>query len=233
KDATNLAQQEAQAILESRGSTPRLFRNTLVFLVADGVRWQDLDDALRKFLAWDSILAEREVLNLSPFQVKQAETQRQSADQTVDARIPETYCWLLVPEQGKPQEPISWQAFRLSGNDFLAARAYKKLRAEELLLTSFGPTMLRKYLDEVPLWDRDAPHVGLQQLIKYFATYLYLPRLAGPSVLIRAINDGLARLTWAEETFAYAEGYDAANERYVGLVAGQQITLSVESGGML
>ncbi|MGQ9483275.1 MAG: Swt1 family HEPN domain-containing protein [Chloroflexus sp.] len=233
KDATNPAQQEAQAILESRGSTPRLFRNTLVFLAADGVRWQDLDDALRKFLAWDSILAERETLNLSPFQVKQAETQRKNADQTVDARIPETYCWLLVPEQGKPQEPISWQAFRLSGNDALAARAYKKLRADELLLTSFGPTMLRKYLDEVPLWDRDAPHVSLQQLIKFFATYLYLPRLAGPSVLIQAISDGLARLTWAEETFAYAEGYDAANERYSGLVAGQQVTLSADSGGML
>lgn len=93
--------------------------------------------------------------------------------------------------------------------------------------------MLRNYLDEVPLWDRGALHVSLQHLIRYVAIYLYLPRLAGPSVLIRAISDGLARLTWAEETFAYAEGYDATNERYLGLVAGQQVALSADSGGML
>ena len=50
----------AAKILESRGSAPRLFRNTLVFLAADKVRYQDLDEALRKYLAWDSIVEEKE-----------------------------------------------------------------------------------------------------------------------------------------------------------------------------
>ena len=39
------AEAAAQAILESRGNTPRLYRNTLVFLAADQVRLQDLDEA--------------------------------------------------------------------------------------------------------------------------------------------------------------------------------------------
>jgi hypothetical protein len=65
----------AKAILDNRGNTPRLFGNTLVFLALDKVRLQDLDEAIRRFLAWRSILDEREGLNLDPFQVRQAETQ--------------------------------------------------------------------------------------------------------------------------------------------------------------
>jgi predicted AAA+ superfamily ATPase len=99
KEAGSAAETAARAILESRGNTPRLYRNTLVFLAADKVRLQDLDEALRRFLAWKSILAEKEALNLDPHQVRQAETQKQAADGAVSARLPETYQWLLVPEQ--------------------------------------------------------------------------------------------------------------------------------------
>ncbi len=60
----------AKAILESRGSAPRLFRNTLVFLAADKTRLQDLDEAARRYLAWESILNERVELNLDPQQAK-------------------------------------------------------------------------------------------------------------------------------------------------------------------
>ena len=57
----------------------------------------DLDEAVRRYLAWESILAEQDLLDLSPHQVLQAETQKTSADSTVTARLPETYQWLLVP----------------------------------------------------------------------------------------------------------------------------------------
>jgi predicted AAA+ superfamily ATPase len=60
KEPGSAAETAARAILESRGNTPRLYRNTLVFLAADKVRLQDLDEAVRRFLAWESILAEKE-----------------------------------------------------------------------------------------------------------------------------------------------------------------------------
>ena len=78
------------AIFESRGNTPRLYRNTLVFLAADKTRLQDLDEATRRYLAWEPILTEKVTLNLDPQQVKQAETQKTSADGAVTARLPET-----------------------------------------------------------------------------------------------------------------------------------------------
>jgi len=110
-------------ILAQRGNTPRIYRNTLVFLAADKSRVQDLDEAARRYLAWVSILSEKDHLNLSPHQVKQAETQKASADGAVTARIPEAYQWLLVPVQSSPKADEDIQAIRLSGQDPLAVRA--------------------------------------------------------------------------------------------------------------
>ena len=231
RESGNAAEAAAKAILESRGNAPRLYRNTLVFLAADRVRLQDLDEALRKYLAWSSIVAEKEALNLDPHQVRQAETQKQAADGAVTARLPETYQWLLVPEQPNPQAPVVWQALRLSGSDALAVRASKKLRSEELLVASLGSTILRKHLDEVPLWR--SHHVPVRQLVDDFARYLYLPRLAGPEVLLQAIRDGVALLTWKTDTFAFAESHDEAAGRYRGLRAGQSITVTADGGGLL
>ena len=61
KDAGSAALKAAKAMFESRGNSPRLYRNTLVFLAADKNRLQDLDEALRKFLAWSSIVDENNI----------------------------------------------------------------------------------------------------------------------------------------------------------------------------
>ncbi|NLH98010.1 MAG: ATP-binding protein [Chthonomonadales bacterium] len=231
KEEGNAAVNAAKAILESRGNTPRIYRNTLVFLAVDKVRMQDLDEALRRYLAWKSIVDERVALNLDPHQVTQAETQLQAADSTVTARLPEAYQWVLVPEQRDPGSKLEWHALRLTGSDPLATRAGKKLRSEELLVTGLGATILRKHLDEVPLWRGD--HVRVRQLVEDFARYLYLPRLAGTDVLAQAARDGVALLTWQTDAFAYAESYDDAAARYRGLRAGQLVALSADDSGLL
>lgn len=232
KEPSCPAETAAKAIFESRGTAPRLYRNTLVFLAADKTRLQDLDEAARRYIAWESILAEKVTLNLDPQQVKQAETQKTAADGAVAARIPETYQWLLIPMQTTPQAAIEWQAIRLSGQDALAVRASKKLRGDELLLTGFAATRLRMELDRVPLWRGD--HVPIKQLIEDFARYLYLPRLKDSPVLLQSISDGLGLLTWEKDSFAFAESFDEASSRYRGLRCGQIVTVSLDNlGGVL
>jgi predicted AAA+ superfamily ATPase len=76
KEPGSKAEVAAKGIFESRGNTPRLYRNTLAFLAVDQTRLQDLDEAVRRYLAWDSILAEETTLNLDPHQKKQAEGQK-------------------------------------------------------------------------------------------------------------------------------------------------------------
>ena len=88
KEEESAAETAAKAILESRGSAPRLFRNTLLFLAVDKTRLQDLDEAVRHYLAWTSIIAEKETLNLDPHQLKQAESQCKAAESTVTPASP-------------------------------------------------------------------------------------------------------------------------------------------------
>ncbi len=224
KEIGNLAEQAAHAILQSRGNTPRLYRNTLVFLAADKTRMQDLDEATRKYLAWHSILDEQKNLNLSPYQVTQAENQKHAAETVVTSRLPETWQWLLVPVQSKPQDVVTWYVMRLTGTDTLAMRASKKLRTEELLLTSFAPSRLRMELDGIPLWRGN--HVAVKQLVEDFARYLYLPRLKNPSVLLHTISEGLKLLTWQEDSFGFADSFDEAACRYRGLRNGTVVHLT-------
>src|SRR5262249_16067544 len=194
RDANNAAELAAKAILDMRGNSPRLYRNSLVFLAIDKTRLQDLDEAVRRYLAWQSILDDKENLDLSPNQVRQAEQQRKDADGTITGRLPEAYQWLLVPTQATPQSPIEWQSFRLTGQDALAARTSKKLKGDELLVTSFGSARLRMELDRIPLWRGD--HVEIRQLVEDFGRYLYLPRVRDPEVLLGAIRGGFSLLTW-------------------------------------
>jgi predicted AAA+ superfamily ATPase len=231
KEPGNPAENAARAILQSRGSAPRLYQNALVFLAADKTRMQDLDEALRRCLAWESIVDEREKLNLTPHQVKQAETQKRAANDAVSARLPETFLWALVPSQASPQAPVELQVVKLTTGEGLAVRASQKLKKDELLIVEFAGTMLRKAMDDVPLWRSD--HVALRQLAEDFSRYVYLPRLAGPDVLIRAAQDGLGRLTWNPETFAYADRFDEEAGSFVGLRVGEQVRLSPDSAGVL
>ncbi len=221
----------AKSILEARGNAPRLFRNTLAFLAADDTRLQDLEDGVRHYLAWDSILADRESLDLPPHQVRQAKSQRTAADGAVAARIGETFQWLLIPIQLTPQANLEWQGIRLAGQEPLAERASRRMRGDELLITAFAGTRLRMELDRIPLWRGD--HVPIRQLVDDFARYPYLPRLKDPSVLTEAILNGLALLTWEQDSFAYADGYDDSAGRYLGLQFGLRTTLADSDPGLV
>ena len=226
----SLAVAAAKAILESRGSAPRNYRNSLVFLAADKTRLQELVDAIRRYLAWESILGERETLDLSIYQVKQAETQRDAASGAVKARIPETYQWLLVPVQNNPGAEVEWSSIRVTGQEALAVRASKKLKGDELLVTTFASTLLRMELDRVPLWRGD--HVAVQQIVEDFARYPYLPRLIDPSEILKAAGEGVGLLTWKQDAFAFADSFDDEEQRYRGLRGGQVVEL-VRPEGLL
>jgi len=230
KTADSKAKLMVEDILNKRGNSPRLYKNMLVFLAPDKARLNDLEQAIRNYLAWDSIWKEREILNLDAFQSNQASTKREQADETVQSRIKEAYVWLLAPMQPDPQGSIEWQESRLQGQDPLTIRAIKKLKNDENLITQFSPTRLRLELDRY-LW-KETDHLNLRKLWEYFATYLYLPRLKDNQVMIQAIQDGVAQIDWAEN-FAYAEGRDEEENRYLNLKTAQRTSIIVDSQSLV
>jgi predicted AAA+ superfamily ATPase len=218
----------AQRVLDERAGGPRLNRNMLAFAAADSARLEDLRDAVRNHMAWDSIAREQDSLNLDTVQRSQVTARRTEWDESVDQRLHESYQWLLVPSVTPGEATVRWEAVRIGGGDPLALRASRKLRSEEGLITTYSGARLRMDLDRIPLW-RDSD-VAVRDLWSYYAQYLYLPRLRDVSVLLSAVADGVGRLDWKQDGFAYAEGWDETSQRYAGLRAGEGITLGEPRG---
>ncbi|HYI97409.1 MAG TPA: DUF499 domain-containing protein, partial [Bryobacteraceae bacterium] len=234
KEAISPALAAAKNIFDMRGTTPRIYKNAVVFLAADRVRLEELEQAVRNFLAWKSILddaeGDRPSLNLDNFQRTQASAQRKTAEQTVHSRIAETYQTVLAPSQDDPQAQISWKVARASGTDGLAVRAWKKLKSDGALVADFAGSILRLDLDRV-LWRGDS--VTVRQLMDDYASYPYLQRLRDPSTLAGAIADGIASMTWVQDGFAYADAWDESAQRHRGLRSAQNVTIREDDNGVL
>jgi hypothetical protein len=227
KTADSPARLAAQRFLEQRSGGARVHRNMLVVLAADRSRLEELRQGVRDYLAWKSIEAEKETLNLDAFQSRQAETKRAQFDDVVAQRIGETFIWVLVPTQAADDPTISWEETRVNGPDPLAVRVAKKLRNEEALITEYSGARLRMDLDRIPLWR--GGHITLRQLWSDYSQYLYLPRLRDSAVLLDAVRTGVALFTWSTDTFAYASAYDEQSGRYVGLAASQHVAVLLDA----
>lgn len=228
RNGASKAQAAAQEILERRGNSPRIYRNMLVFLAADSERLDELQQAVRLWLAWTSIQQEEDQLNLDAAQKRQVANQVKKYDETIVARLSETYCHLIVPSQDGTG-PVEWISTRMQGGEGLVERASRRLARDEELITQWSPATLRIELDRW-LW-KDQQHLSVKQLWEYLASYLYLPRLRNEQVLVDAIRNGVGSLTWGDY-FAYAsavreDGY------YVGLAAGSLPSINLDSSSVL
>ncbi|GHO67438.1 hypothetical protein KSC_063300 [Ktedonobacter sp. SOSP1-52] len=234
RDQQSPAIHAAQELLDKRGNASRHARNALIFLAADRIKIDALQQGIRQYLAWNSIYQEQEseVLNLDAFQRAQVKSKLADAEKTVELRIPETYVWLLVPGKEGPHGAEFWEGIRLQPDDAktLALAASTRLSKDGQLISAYAATSLRRDLDnpKAPLW-RGANHVSIETLKQDFANYLYLPRFKNTEVLLEALRSGLQSTNWERETFAYADRWDQEEQRYVGLKAGPGSNL-LESG---
>lgn len=237
KQPNSAAVRAAFGILD-RGGAGRNCGNMLVFLAADQGKWNDLKQATRLELAWESIVKDiaQRVLVVETTEEDQAKKKLENAKRTVQDQIPECYMWLLVPEQATPVQgqkipDIEMREHRLQGNEPLPVRASKRMVKDELLIREMSGTRLRHELDQIPLWRGDS--VGVKQLVDDFGRHAYLPRVRNSQVLLDAIEDGAKSFAWEIETFGYADGFDKATGRYLGLIGGRQAKVRLDSDSLV
>lgn len=213
----------AGQILAQRSAGPRINRNLLVFCAASEARLEELRTATRQYLAWESILTDesKQKLELTRSDKAQATSMVTETKGTATGRIAETYLHVLVPEQTAGTREIRWHQTRPSGTGSLAERIALKLESEERLITTYGGTRVRMDVDRIPLWS-DRQDVSVEALWKAYCQFPYMPRLASFEVLAGAINDGVSKIDWQTETFAYADGHDG--DRWFGLASAQLVT---------
>jgi predicted AAA+ superfamily ATPase len=204
---------EAKDILMQRGSTPRVYRNMLVFIAADARQLNNLKDAVRASLAWGEIVRDTDRLNLTQSDSALAKAKLVESNETMKTRLKEAWCYLHYPAQESAQADVEWVSGKIPAQDGLLARASKKLVAEEGLLTDLGPTRLDRDLQKY-IWN-GKPHLSLKDLREYLNRYIYLPRLKNQEVLIKAVQGAVAGML--PGPFAYAERWDEKSDTYLGL----------------
>jgi len=225
-DGASAAMTFARRAVDTRGSAQRANRNMLVFLAADMKRMEELSDAVRDYLAWQSIAGSEErikELDLPPQQAAQARRRLKDANDAVTLRTADAYHWAIVPVQRQPDRPITLDALRLDGaQDRLAERASEKLCQSDLLRTVQGARVIRYDLDtRLPsVWEHGHARVG--ELWTYYCRHPYLPRLRDRAVLDQGILSVDQELTWDTEAFAVATGYDEHTGRFLGLAIPHQ-----------
>jgi predicted AAA+ superfamily ATPase len=210
------ALQWASGAIQSKGTSPRQYQNTLVFLAPDEKTIENLFLALADRRAWQKVIDEKLLLNLTVNQENQAAAKIQEATTAIAARIPETWCHLLVPYQSEPgPQGASWDEHRLSGGKgSLAERTAEKCIQEDLLANQLGARAIRDKLNAF-LW-KERPHVEVRELVDWCRKYLYLPRIANDQVILDALVNPSAALT-GETTFHLADSLDVGSGRYQGL----------------
>ena len=201
-----------EVILNSRGTSPRIYKNMLAFVAPDYDNLASLQVEVKRFIAWKSIVTEKDDLNLDGNQIREAQQNLDRSNHTVDLRINETYCWLLVPyiDQFGDMKTIQWEVSSIcGGDDSIVYKAGKKMIQSEQVITNWAPALLLMQLDDL-LW-KDSNDIQIKNLWGYLSTYCYLPRLANYRVLEDAILRGLA----SDEYFALAGAYSGS--RYIDL----------------
>ena len=202
------AVKKAEEILNTRGSSPRTYRNMLAFVAPDQSLLPDLKKAVSDLLAWESIKTDSTRLNLDAAQNAETASNISRCNDTVNSRLREVYCWLLVPsiDSAADMKTILWDVDRLIGVEPIVSKAASKMIQNEQIITKWAPSLLKMELDNL-LW-KDDNHIQVKKLWEYLTTYCYLPRLANFSVLESTIRAGVA----SDESFAIASSING--ERY-------------------
>ena len=206
----------ASRILSTRGTSPRRYKNMLVFAACDGGAVSALEQAARAYLSWRSISDDREQLNLDMAQQRETDQSMRRADQTLSTRIQEAYSWLIAPhiDLQSGSMDVAWEIDRIAGGgEDVVRKAASKLVSNEAAITQWAPALLRMELDRV-LW-KGKRDIQVKQLWEYLCTYCYLPRLSSFDVLETAILQGLP----SREYFGIADG--VAEDRYLNLSFGE------------
>lgn len=220
KQEEDAARGFAKNILENRGTTPRKYRNMLLFLAADADKLTILKRAVREYKAWKEILAEKQIHNLDSLQITDAKSNLESAEKTFAIKVSQAYCRIFAPAQssGADTKNLQWDMKEIActAEENISAAA-EKVTSNEMLLKGLGREQLKRLLDEFIWRERDA--VKLNQLWEYFTTFYYLPRLNDKEVLLETVRKGVEN-----KTFALAEN-ENLDELKFGDISLREISL--------
>jgi len=202
-------------------TTQRGRRNTLLFVVADEPQLDEARTAMRRALAWESIVKDGRLQGqLTQAQAADAREKAKTSREGAVRAVRHAWSHILYPvktESTEPGTPFDLDHLALTAKDHVGipAAVYAKasVKGDGIIKETLGGETLSARLKE--LWPEDKPHLTVAEIAQWFASFVYLPKLRDRVVLETAIRDALAKL---DPAFAYADSFDSASGKYVGLL---------------
>ncbi len=177
-----------QELLNRCGQTFRVYRNTLLLLVADQWDLQSARQQIRRYLAYKSILADETLRRqLSQENRKTLEERIKDAEEAIEYQLLTVYRYLVKMEE---EEDLRWFDLGLPTvrrKLSIAERVSEYLKREEVLLFKVSP----RYILEKTLRP-DETEKSLREIYEAFLRYPHLSMLGGKEALFESVAKGVA-----------------------------------------
>ena len=233
KSLTNRASENDDAtpearniLLNHRGDTDRVHRNTLLFLAARKDEVRSLLARVKTCLAWHSILnGDRRIENVEGDRRMQAAESIRQTDQNARTALVGAYRWTMAPAQDDPQSAdyrmnVSETAAVDTGE--IAQSAFDKFIADEALVERISSSALDNMLQQY-IWrsEQYRDHIDIDTLWNQMASHVYMHRLRDKSVLTSCIESGVL-----DSKFGYSESYnpDSSTDQYPDIRFGEPLS---------
>lgn len=126
-----------QDLIENRGETRRIYRNTLFFIIPSSGEASELKGELKKVIAYEEIQKDKS-LNLSPAQWKEIDQALKQSGIVLANALRKDYRIVLIPaKEGFSEEDLGLPAAGMNAR--FDETVYDMLRVKSLILTSIGP----------------------------------------------------------------------------------------------
>ncbi len=170
--------------VENHGETPRIYRNTLIFLAPDPNQKAVLNDFLRKLLALRSIEGD-EKLTLTESQKKEIKNKVKNQEQKAYEELRKCYRYVYLPIKGDFKEiDLGFATF---GEVFVDREIFNRLKSEGEILERISPAVIKeKYL-------KDREYVNTKNLLEAFWKTPGEIRLTSAEGLMDGIKEGVER----------------------------------------
>ncbi len=231
KNKDSLAIRNAAEINSKRGNQPRLNQNRLVYLASDEDAIAQVWNQTKHFLSWESIVADKLMLNLDQHQAGEAEQSVKDAEGRLSGSLKEAFKWVLTPAQdANPRGGLTdvfWEESAIQTMSLDLTDAIRKsLEDQERLIPRWSPIHLRTTL-QTWFWREETDDVSTFEVWKAFCSYPYLPRLLDKKVLEDAVASGVS----SKDFFGYA--FSKNNDGYEGLIFGEMGSVYIDQQSLL
>ena len=136
--------------------------------------------------------------------------------------------WVGGTAGGRGYVICSTRIVNRGGGKSVPEAVWDKVATDGTVFGEIGPANLMQSL--APIWPAERPHLTIEDIRDWFASYVYLPRLRDEATLDGALQRLVENLA---DPFAYASGFDEQSGAYEGVMDGRALMPGHFKSGLL